>query len=244
MKNNIVNIAICDDSNSDADYISKLLLRWSDQQRVIIKTEFFPSAESFLFRHSEDRSFDILLLDIEMRKMDGVTLAENIRSTDNELKIIFITGYPEFIAKGYDVRALHYLIKPATEEKLFPVLNRALSEIEFCRNYVIFKTENGNLRIDSKQIVCAEAFSHSIRITALKGEFDITKTLSELASDLGEGFVRCHRSYLVGLAHIAVLSKNELTLDSGRVIPISRNSAAEVHRAFVNYYTGDKFENI
>ena len=103
--------------------------------------------------------------------------------------------------------------------------------------------ENGNVRIDSRKIVFAEAFSHSIHLTTLDREYEVSKTLSELADGLGDGFVRCHRSYIVGLAHIAKLSKTELTLDSGKAIPISRNSANEVHRAFINYYKGDSLED-
>lgn len=239
-----LNLAICDDSPADTKYLTDLAALWAAEKGHILTAVSFPSAESFLFRHDEDRSFDILLLDIEMGKMNGIDLAQNIRQTDSELKLVFITGYPEFIARGYDVSALHYLIKPATREKLFPVLDRAVAEIETHRNYILIKNENGNLRIASDRIVYAEAFSHSIHVTTLDGEFDVSKTLSELFSDLGEGFVRCHRSYLVGLAHISKLTKNELTLDSGKTIPVSRNSAAEVHRAFVSYYTGDKFENI
>ncbi|MBQ1955876.1 MAG: response regulator transcription factor [Clostridia bacterium] len=241
---NTVKIAVCDDSSTDAGYICKLLSLWASRKNINLKTAIFPSAESFLFLHDEDKSYDILLLDIEMDKMNGITLAENIRKTDNDLKIVFITGYPEFVSRGYDVQALHYLIKPATEERLFPVLNRALAEIEARNNFVLFKTEKGSLRIDLKRIVFAEAFSHCIHITTLDGEFDVIQTLSQLIEDLGEDFVRCHRSYVVGLAHIGKLTKNELTLDNGKVIPVSRSSASEVHRAFVNYYTGDKLENI
>ena len=237
-------IAVCDDSAADSGYALKLLDLWAQNAQTAIKTETFPSAQSFLFRHSEDKSFDVLLLDIEMDGMDGVSLAENIRKTDSDLKIIFITGYPEFVSRGYDVGALHYLLKPITAEKLFPVLDRALLATQKQSSYVLLKNENGSFRIDTSKIVCAEAFSHSLHVTTLDGEFDISKTLSEFASELGKNFVRSHRSYLVGLAHIARLSKNDITLDNGKTIPISRNSAAEVHRAFVNYYTGDKLENI
>lgn len=231
-----INIALCDDSAADVKYVSELLSRWSSRSGHSLFTESFPSAESFLFRHLEDQSFDVLLLDIEMGGMDGISLAEKIRLRDSRLKIVFITGYPQFISRGYDVSALHYLIKPVTEEKLFPVLDRALSELESQVRYLPVKTEGGSFRLDISGIVCAEAFSHSILISSAEGEIEISRPLSELERELGQGFVRCHRSCLAGLDHIARLSKTEVFLDNGKVLPLSRSCAPAVHRAFVDHY--------
>ncbi len=67
-------IAICDDSRKDAEYVLDLLNRWAEERAVPVQAEQFPSAESFLFRYSEDKRFDILLLDIEMGTIaEGVT---------------------------------------------------------------------------------------------------------------------------------------------------------------------------
>ena len=68
--------------------------------------------------------------------------------------------------------------------------------------------------------------------------------ISEIEKLLGEGFVRCHRSYLVGLKHIARLSRTEVILDSGKALPLSRSAAAFVHKAFISYYTGEKDETV
>jgi len=231
-----INLAICDDSPADTKYLTDLAAAWAAEKGHILTAVSFPSAESFLFRHDGDRSFDILLLDIEMGNMNGIDLAQNIRQTDSELKLVFITGYPEFIARGYDVSALHYLIKPATREKLFPVLDRAVAALGRPARFLPIRPEGGNFRLDLSGIAYAEAFSHSIHISAAEGEFEVSKPLSELEAELGPGFVRCHRSYLVGLDHIARLSKTEVYLDSGKVIPLSRSCAATVHRAFVDHY--------
>lgn len=77
-----------------------------------------------------------------------------------------------------------------------------------------------------------------------KGIYEIRKPLSEMETLLGKGFVHCHRSYLVGLHFIAGLSKNKVTLDNGTELPLSRSSAAMVHRAFIEYYTGEDHETV
>ena len=121
-------IAIVDDSRPDAGFVRDILKTWADQRHADIQAEVFPSAESFLFRYAEDKSWDILLLDIEMGAMDGVTMAKRVRQDNEAVQIVFITGYSDYIAEGYEVAALHYLMKPVNREKLLTVLDRAMEK--------------------------------------------------------------------------------------------------------------------
>ncbi|MBQ7919021.1 MAG: response regulator transcription factor [Lachnospiraceae bacterium] len=121
-------VAICDDSTPDAEFVQSILKDWALERNVVIQTEVFPSAESFLFHYEENKSYDILLLDIEMGAMDGVALAKAVRRDNETVQIVFITGYSEYIAEGYEVAALHYLMKPVNREKLCAVLDRALEK--------------------------------------------------------------------------------------------------------------------
>ena len=115
-------IAVCDDSAADMEYIQTLVREWAGERCVQVKG--FPSAEAFLFQYEEEKDFDILLLDIEMAEMDGVSLARRIRRDNTGVQIVFITGYSDYIADGYDVEALHYLLKPVKKEQFFQVLDR------------------------------------------------------------------------------------------------------------------------
>ena len=132
MINDAYKIAICDDSQADADYIATLVKEWAKDRIVKIRT--YPSAEAFMFNYAEEKDYDILLLDIEMGKemgkMDGVTMAKAIRKDNESVQIVFITGYSEYIADGYDVAALHYLIKPVKKEQLWSVLDRATERLK------------------------------------------------------------------------------------------------------------------
>lgn len=84
----------------------------------VVQTDSFSSAENFLFYYAEECDYDILLLDVEMGAMDGVTMAKKLRQSNDTVQIIFITGYSDYIFEGYEVAALHYLMKPVKEEKL------------------------------------------------------------------------------------------------------------------------------
>lgn len=237
-------VAICDDSNTDAGYVQGVLNNWATARHAAVQVETFPSAESFLFRYAEDKAYDILLLDIEMGAMDGVTLARQIRKDNETVQIVFITGFADYVAEGYEVSALHYLMKPVREDKLFAVLDRAVAALGKRERVILLPVGGETIRLPVDQVRYVEAFSHTAAIVTGTDTIQVKMPISELEKLLGEGFIRCHRSYLVGLRHIARLSKTEVILDSGKALPLSRSAAPLVHKAFISYYAGDKDETV
>lgn len=237
-------IAIIDDSTKDAEFVQGILKNWAEQQQANIRAEVFPSAENFLFRYADDKAWDILLLDIEMGDMDGVALAKKIRQKNDVVQIVFITGFADYISEGYDVSALHYLMKPVKQDKLFAVLDRAVAAIQKAERVLLLPVGGEMLRLPVGQVQYAEAFSHTVAIVTGTDAIQVKMSISEIEKMLGDGFIRCHRSYLVGLKHVARLSKTEVILDNGKALPLSRSAAAAVHKAFISYYTGDKDETV
>lgn len=237
-------VAICDDNQTDAGYVEKLLTDWAKERRTQVQTQCFLSAESFLFRYAEEQDFDILLLDIEMAEMDGVALAKKVRTDNESVQIVFITGYPDYVGEGYEVAALHYLMKPVDREKLFQVLDRAVVNLQKGKRAVLLPVDGETLRVPIEEIQYVEAFSHSVSVVTTKGTYELRKGLSEMETLLGDGFVRCHRSYLAGLRFVAGLSKTTVKLDDGKELPLSRSAAAVVHKAFIKYYTGEEHETV
>ena len=237
-------IAICDDSQIDAEYVLSLLKNWAEKNQITIQTECFPSAEAFLFHYAEDKTYDILLLDIEMGNMDGVTLAKKIRQSNESVQIVFITGFADYIGEGYEVSALHYLMKPVKRDKLIAALDRAVAALQKTERVLLLPVGGEMLRLPVGQVQYVEAFSHTVAIETERDSMQIKMSISEVEKLLGEGFIRCHRSYLVGLKHIARLSKTEVILDNGKVLPLSRGAAPLVHKAFISYYTGEKDETV
>lgn len=237
-------VAICDDDQTDAGYVAELLTDWARERGYMAPTEWFPSAESFLFHYAENKEYDILLLDIEMGETDGVALARKVRQNDENIQIVFITGYPDYIGEGYEVAALHYLMKPVDKGKLFTVFDRAVINLHKRKRTVVLPIDGEMVKVPVEEIQYVEAFSHSVSLVTTKESYEIRKSLSEMETILGDGFIRCHRSYLVGLQFLSGISKTKVTLDDGNQIPLSRSAASAVHRAFINYYTGENNETV
>ena len=237
-------IAICDDSPADRQYVLNMVERWAASASHVVHTDTFTSAENFLFHYVENCDYDILLLDIEMGNMDGVTLAKRLRQTNNSVQIVFITGFADYISEGYEVAALHYLMKPVKQDKLFSVLDRAVAAMQKTERVILLPVGGEMLRLPVSQVQYVEAFSHTVAIITGTDTIQVKMPISEVEKLLGDGFIRCHRSYLVGLKHMARLSKTEVILDSGKTLPLSRSAAPLVHKAFVSYYTGEKDETV
>ena len=228
-----LNFAICDDSIIDSNYVKELVINWSTKRKYQVNINVFPSAEAFLFHYEENKNYDVLLLDIEMGKMDGVTLARNIRSSNKSVQIIFITGYSDYIAEGYEVEALHYLMKPLKEEKLYDVLERALSKVIQNEKSIILNLSDEIVRIPLHEILYIDVDRNYITVHANK-DYIIKKTLSEIEKELDERFFRIGRSAIVNLKFINRVTKQDVYLSNGVTLQLPRGIYEALNRAIIN----------
>lgn len=226
-------IAICDDSDADRQYVLSMVERWAVSAGHIVHTDTFTSAEDFLFHYEEEGDYDILLLDIEMGAMDGVTMAKQLRKNNDTLQIVFITGYSDYILEGYEVAALHYLMKPVKEEKLWAVLHRAAEKLS--KNEKVLNIEIGSemVRIPVYQIRYADVFGNYVTIHALT-DVTVKMTLGELLKQLDERFYRVGRSAIINLTQIGRVTRTEIKLIDGTAIPLPRGAYDSINRAIIN----------
>lgn len=226
-------IAVCDDSAADREYTASLVRAWAAETGSQIHISLFSSGENFLFRAEDEGSFDILLLDIEMGAMDGVALAKKLRQKNETLQIVFITGYSDYIAEGYEVSALHYLMKPVKKEKLFSVLTRAAEKLR--KDEKALHLEAGGLlvRIPIYTIRYADVQGNHVTVHASQ-DFTAKMTLSELEKGLDDRFYRVGRSAIVNLTKISRVTKTEILLQDGTTVPLPRGAYDGVNRAIIN----------
>ena len=229
-----MNVAICDDSNVDVQYISQLLEQWSKQMNVQIHISVFPSAENFLFHYEDNKNYDVLLLDIEMGQMDGVTLAKKIRKEDSTVQIIFITGYSEYIAEGYEVQALHYLMKPLDKEKFFAVLERASKKMIANQRCLNLMHAGEMHRMPLYEIKYIDVLDNYTTVHA-KIELTVKKPLREFEELLDQKFLKVGRSYIVNLDYISRVTKTMVYLSDGTTLPLPRGAYEALNRAIISY---------
>lgn len=225
-------IAICDDSDADTQYVLDMVNRWAVSSDYTLQINTFHSAESFLFHYSKESDFDILLLDIEMGDMDGVEMAKKIRKDNDTIQIIFITGYSDYILEGYEVAALHYLIKPVKEEKLSAVLNRAVDKLTKNEKTLHFETNGEMIRVPIYQIRYADVYGNYVTIHA-NSDITVKMTLGELEKQLDERFYRAGRSVIFNLTQISRVTKTEVKLNDGTSVNIPRGAYDGINQAII-----------
>ncbi len=226
-------IAICDDINKDTQYLASVVQSWAQEQKVSVNIEMFPSAESFLFHYEEKKDYDILLLDVEMKNISGIELAKQIRSMDHRVEIIFTTSHFELSGEGYEVDALHYLIKPIAETKLMEVLSKAARKLSVESPSLVIVCNGETVKILEPDILYIESFRHYVVVHTQSTEYKLKENLSALKGKLSSDFYQTHRSYLVSLKHIRKISRTAVWLDCGAEIPLARGKYDDVNRAFI-----------
>ena len=227
-------IAVCDDSSTDREYAIDFVRQWASTSGHIVSVSSFPSAENFLFLYEEKSDYDILLLDIEMGAMDGVALAKKLRKANDTVQIVFITGYSDYISEGYEVAALHYLMKPVKKEKLFAVLDRAVQKLHKNEKSLNLEISGEMVRIPVYQIRYADVMGNYVTIHGA-ADYTLKMTLGELEKQLDDRFYRVGRSCIVNLTNIARVTKSEIKLSDGTSIPLPRGAYEPLNRAIIQH---------
>lgn len=224
--------AICDDNPTDLQYISSLVSRWAVERDVQVHIDTFSSAEAFLFHYEEEKDYDILLLDIEMEQMDGITMARTIRKNNETVQIIFITGYSDYIAEGYEVSALHYLMKPVNTEKLMDVLDRATIKLQKNERILKLSVSGEMILLPFYEIRYLSVEQNYVTLHG-KRDYTVKKTLADFEAELDDRFYRAGRSLLLNLTCIERITKTTVVLNDGTTLPLPRGQYDPLNRAII-----------
>jgi len=195
----------------------------------------FDSSTGFLTAFIErNMRYDLILLDIAMDKIDGIELARIIRNFDNEADIIFITSKQEYAIEGYDVNALHYLMKPVNTTKL-----EALIKMSYAKKYqesiIVVKSGNQHFRVPVGTIVSIETVGRQVKLSLLDKEINCPGKLIDILSELPCGqFVRCHQAFAVNVNNVRTLSRKTAVTINGKEIPVSRTYLDDTRNAILN----------
>lgn len=233
-------VAIIDDETAQQELLEKYLREWAEDRKMLIEISRFESAESFWFLWEEDKEYDLILLDIEMGKMNGLELAKRIRKDDEQIPIMFVTGYDEYMQYGYDVSALHYLIKPVNKMKFFMILDK-LGPKRRSTAKILFSTPAGPQSIASDKIMYAEANGHGCMVHTTSDVIAAKESIGtfEKTVEYRSCFVKCHRAYIVNLQYVSMVLKTDVVLDNDERIPVARNRLKSLQEAFVKFYRAD-----
>ena len=212
------------------EYIRRYEKESGESFRVSVFTDGAEIAEGY------KSNYDIILMDIEMRYMDGMTAAERIRGLDAEVVIIFITNMAQYVMKGYTVDAMDYVLKPVTYYAFSQRIERALQRMKR-RNkcYIAINNQSGMIKLDVSQITYIEVQDHDLVYHTCKGEYTVRGSLAEAEQTLGQrNFYRCNKGYLVNLEYVESVHNYDVQV-GGTWLQVSRPKKKALMDALNDY---------
>ena len=226
-----VRISICDDERELRHALKQTVEIEMQLKGVGYEIEECSSGEELL-RNCHDRKPDVLFLDIEMGRMNGMETARELRKMCKDTVIIFVTAYADYVFQGYDVHAFHYILKPYKEEKVKEVLATALAEADSLESrYYVIEQKSGTMRLCLNDVIYFQSDRKKIRAVLRSGEEEFYGRLSDVAAELPGYFARSHNRYLVNLNYVTKL-ESAMCICAEEEIPISRGYRQELSVAF------------
>lgn len=236
----MLHIAIAEDESSFAQQLEKNLERFGQDNHIELKPVIFSDGASLVEHFTSE--WDLLLLDVEMPGMDGISAARCIRERDPEVPIMFITNLAQYAIRGYEVDALDYVLKPVSYYSLAMKLKKALRLIRRKDNRSILLNREGDVvRLPLSHLYYVEVFGHQLHYHTSEGEFTQTgsRSLAALEKELsGCGFARCHSGYLVNLRYVDAVEADAVRV-TGRLLPVSRSRRGDFLQALLDDTKGE-----
>jgi len=230
-------IAVCDDEKLIRDTIAERIKK------------LYPFYEILKYKNGEKLledtiESDIVFLDIQMDGMDGIETAKCLRKRNKKIILIFLTAWEEYVFQAFDVEAFHYLIKPLRKEKFYQVLEAAINKVEEIQGAmqkkreeksILVKVGTSSQKIYLDEIIYAEIYNRKVTLYTTTKNIEFYAKMSNLEQELGEDFVRPHRSYLVHLRYVSKYCATDITLENGTVILLAKQKYKEFVKRYMKY---------
>lgn len=233
-------IAICDDDRRFADEFHKKVNKALASKNIDAETEEFYDTASFLERINKGIVFDLVFLDILLDNENGYSFAKQIRRENIPIDIVFITVTQDYAIAGYDVAPILYLLKPIEDAKLRYAFDIFLKR--HMPSQVLLNLSGEILSLNIADILYCEVYGHMTCLHLASGETrELRCSLNKLAQQLPSSvFARSHQSYLINMEHIDSITRYELTLSTGKILPISQSRYLELQNSFLLYASQKK----
>lgn len=230
----MIEIAIVEDEDLYVDQLTEYIDRYSMESGYDINITRFYDGDEITRDYRGD--YDIIMMDIQMKFMDGMSAAEKIRELDKEVIILFITNMTQYAIRGYQVDALDYMVKPIEYFSFSQKLDRAIDRMK-CQDlsFISIPVEDGIQKLDISKIYYVESQGHNLIYKTKRNVFISRGTMKDLEDILQKyGFFRSNKGYLVNMAHVDGVQDNCCVIGDEQ-LPISRARRKQFMDAMANY---------
>jgi len=236
----MLQIALCDDNIDELSNMVQLIDLYRTSKHLSCEHAVFPNGFEMISALEKGKRFDIYCLDIIMPGFTGIDVAKEIRGFDKTAQILFFTSSPEFALESYSVKAINYILKPISKEKLFFTFDELLEQIKTKKeeDAVIVKSNAGIQKILISNLVFAEVIGRNVLYHLRSGKvIECTEPFSSVCYNLLKYgcFIKPHRSYLVNMQYVDTIENHQITLQTLSSVPVAQGKAREIKQQYLNY---------
>lgn len=233
----MLKIAIVEDEESYISVLQEYLKKYEQETGEDIEvTVYHDGDEIAAFYRAQ---FDVILMDIEMKFIDGMTAAEEIRKVDSTVAIIFITNAPQYAIRGYEVGALDYILKPVPYFTFSQKLGRAIAKLRKReKRWITVHIKGGVMRLGVSDIYYIESQGHDLIYHTKDGTPVSGSTMKAAEDVMAElDFFRINKCYLVNLEHVEGV-QDKYAVVHGEHLLISRPRMKQFMQELTRYWGG------
>ena len=226
-----MNILIIDDESNVCTEMERLIKDYIRKNNVEcnISIRSFEHISWLLSYIDDGNTADIIFMDIKLKNYNGINLACKIQEINKKAVVIFMTGYTDYAEEIFKANPFHFLIKPVTGERLDSVMDKAIEHVkEISKNTFWFKIENVAHCLDKKDIYYIEAAGKSVNIHTKEKSYRVSISFKGVQQETENTLIKCHRSYLVNPEKVKRITRTEIELITGDIIPVSRAKSREI----------------
>ncbi len=236
----MLQIAVCDDNIEELSNMVQLINLYRASKNLICEYAVFANGFDLISVLEKGKRFDIYCLDIIMPGFTGIDVAKEIRAFDKTAPVLFFTSSPEFALENYSVKAINYVLKPISKEKLFFTFDEMLEQIRAVSNddAVIVKSHEGIQKILISNLVFVEVIGRNVLYHLLSGKvIECTESFSAVCDNLlkYDRFIKTHRSYLVNMQYVDTIENHQVTLQTLSSVPVAQGKAREIKQKYLAY---------
>ena len=231
----MLKIAVCDDEKNVCDYIEKRITDYLAKIDEDAEISVFYDSAPLIEKCKESNDFDIIFLDIKMKTINGVDCAKLLRENDVNSLIVFVTSSAEYVFSGYEVKAFRYILKTDLVNAFDRIFGECLTELKKNTDKVFpLKTTSVVKNIPLNDILYFESNKRVLILHTKNENYSFYGKLDDIEESLkDDDFIRIHQSFLVNALRIKSVSKTEVALKNGDVLPVSKSRATAVKEAYL-----------
>lgn len=239
----MVNILICDDDAYDLSLLEQKINVFMEQSKREYQLMQVNSGEKVIEKLTSDElRIDILILDIDMKNMDGLQVAKSLRMVLNmEFILIFVTNHAEYVFESLQYEPFRYIRKQCIDKELPLALKASIERIEIINGkYIYVDYRNGKVKLELKKVMYFELENRIMRAYMENGEEVLfqssMKSLEQKLRSVNANFVKVHSGCLVNPYYVETIGAGEVKLQKGKCILVSRRNYKSVKEQIYFYW--------